>query len=371
MVCCGAMMRVLPVLEPARRELELCVYCPKLCRAACPVSRAEPNESLIPWGKMSTSYFVARGDVPLDEGHAKLAWACTGCRACTERCDHRNDVAGTLGAARAAMHEKGVAPEGAKRVVAEYPQHAEETREAVARLTKELGAEASKDGIPLLVGCSYAKNVSDVWLDAARATSRLAGAPVRPLSGCCGLPLAMAGDREGFARARASLMAEIGAAKRLIAVDPGCAISLRDPSNDGSKPVEVELFVDLAARELSKLRPLASAPEEPLRYHDPCQLGRGLGRYDEPRAVLTRLLGAPPLEFEESRGMAMCSGGGGLLPETMPENSREIARLRKEDHDGRGGGEIVTACARSLLSFRKAGARASDLATWIARGLGR
>ena len=101
-------MRALPVLAPAKKALELCVYCPKLCRAACPVSNAEPSETLIPWGKMSTAYFLARGDVPLDEAHAAPAWACTGCGACSKRCDHENDVGGTLLSVRAALFAKGV-----------------------------------------------------------------------------------------------------------------------------------------------------------------------------------------------------------------------------------------------------------------------
>ena len=89
-------MRRLPTLESRRRELETCVYCPKLCRSACPVSNAEPRETLIPWGKMSTAFFAARGDVPLSESFDAPAWACTGCYACREACDHRNEVAHTL-----------------------------------------------------------------------------------------------------------------------------------------------------------------------------------------------------------------------------------------------------------------------------------
>ena len=88
-------MHKLPLLEPARSKLETCVFCPKLCRSACPVSNAEPRETLTPWGKMSSAYFAARGDVPLDESFARPAWACTGCFACRGSCDHQNDVAGT------------------------------------------------------------------------------------------------------------------------------------------------------------------------------------------------------------------------------------------------------------------------------------
>ena len=56
-------MQKLPMLEDRRGTLEKCVFCPKLCRTACPVSNAIPRETLTPWGKMSMSYFVAQGDV--------------------------------------------------------------------------------------------------------------------------------------------------------------------------------------------------------------------------------------------------------------------------------------------------------------------
>jgi hypothetical protein len=63
----------------------------------------------------------------------------------------------------------------------------------------------------------------------------------------------------------------------------------------------------------------------------------------------------------------------------MPEASRSIADARLEEHERAGGGRIVTACASSLLAFRRrAGARAratkgarpfpiDDLVTYLAR----
>src|SRR5277367_1945916 len=103
-------LRRLPTLEAKKATLETCVFCPKLCRSACPVSNADTRETVTPWGKMSLSYFAAHGDVPLDASFAAPAWACTGCMACRESCDHRNDVASTLFDARAAMMDAGVAP---------------------------------------------------------------------------------------------------------------------------------------------------------------------------------------------------------------------------------------------------------------------
>ena len=57
----------LPALAASQHALETCVFCPKLCRTTCAVSNAVPSETLTPWGKMSAAYFMARGDVDLDE----------------------------------------------------------------------------------------------------------------------------------------------------------------------------------------------------------------------------------------------------------------------------------------------------------------
>ncbi|MDC3911918.1 (Fe-S)-binding protein, partial [Raoultella planticola] len=59
-----------------------------------------------------------------------------------------------------------------------------------------------------------------------------------------------------------------------------------------------------------------------VRIHDSCHLGRGLGLYDPPRAILGAILGRAPDEFVHRRDEAVCSGGGGLLPVTARETAR-------------------------------------------------
>lgn len=372
-----AALPVLPALEARRRELELCGYCPKLCRAVCPVSGAEARETVTPWGKMSMSWFVARGDVPFDDEHAATAWACTGCYACRERCDHANPVAATLLDARAAMLAEGVAPDAAKRVAAGFAEHERETERAIEPLYAEPGARL-EGATALLVGCTYARRHPAEMRDAIVAATALTRGPVRLLDGCCGLPLLLAGDRDGFRRAAERMATKVARSERLVVVDPGCSIAMRRAypeagvalaSRSGSS-IEVELMVELAARSLDALTPLARAPAHPVRWHDPCQLGRGLGCYEPPRSILTRMLGRAPDEFPRHREGAVCSGGGGLLPSTSPETSRRIADHRLEEHAEAGGGEIVTACASSLSRLRsRERGRVSDLVTWIARGL--
>src|SRR5579859_3278593 len=149
-------MRKLPTLEAHRRALETCVFCPKLCRSACPVSNAEPRETITPWGKMSTAYFAAHGDVAGATSFARPAWACTGCMACRESCDHRNDVATTLLAARTAFVGAGSAPAEAERAIARFPAHQHSTRHAMRELMTHPAVRADAR-VALLLGCTYAR----------------------------------------------------------------------------------------------------------------------------------------------------------------------------------------------------------------------
>lgn len=347
----------LPLLQERRAALETCGYCPKLCRAACPVSNVEKSETLIPWGKMSLAWFLARGDLPIEESVAHPAWACTGCFACRDRCEHANPVAETLFDARADLYREDAAPAAARAVVERHSKREQALVEATRRLQAHPGVSASASN-SLLVGCSYVLDSPEVAREALDVVSRLAG-PVRLIPGCCGAPLQYAGHAAKARQARIQVMRRRGAG-RLFVVDPGCAVALRE--------LEPTPFVDLAqerSSELGRAKPI----DGPVRWHDPCQLGRGLGRFDEPREVLGHVLGRPPEEFSRNRSAGVCSGGGGLLPVTMPETSTAIARMRVADHEQLGGGTVVTACASSHRKLRSAGARVVDLVSLVRQAL--
>lgn len=384
----------LKLLEPHRASLEKCVYCPKLSRAACPVSNAEANESVTPWGKMSMAYFLGRGDVPVDAAHAEPAWACSGCYACRERCDHKNEVATVLNDARAELFARGVAPAAAKAMAASFWERSEALRSAIEELEAERAERAGaaprrgpgeEAPVAVLLGCGYVRHAPEIAREALLAVEALVGAPARPVRACCGLPLLYAGDRRGFEEAGRQLSTEVasvlgrgpagrgrgreGAGRgRFIAVDPGCARALLvEHPRAGVDTPAPELFVDLALGSIERLE--RSTSERRVRFHDPCQLGRGLGRYDAPRAILARITGRPPEEFIHHHEHADCSGAGGLVPTTRPATSAEIADRRIEEHRSLGGGLLVTHCAQSLRRFRSRGESAEDLVSLVAQAV--
>ena len=375
-------MRVLPVLEARRDALEKCVFCPKLCRSACPVSNAEPRETITPWGKMSAAWMSAHGDVPISASHAAPARACTGCHACRESCDHRNVVPDVLFAARDALTQTGVAPPGARRAIARFARHDARTRGAARSFATHPGVDAAARDA-LLVGCGYLRAAKREAADAVDVAAALTGGPVALVDGCCGLPLRLAGDAQGFARQAREVARSLAHRDRVWVVDPGCAVALKRTYLEHGVEVRppIETLVEAAARGLEALAPIVRRDEaderdeddEAVRWHDPCQLGRGLGIYDAPRLVLTRVLGRAPAEMQDRREKALCSGAGGLLPSTMPDVARAIAGDRLDAHRRAGGGRVVTACASSLVALRRraagSGVVVDDLVTWIARAV--
>jgi len=345
--------RRLTMLDERAAALEMCGYCPKLCRGACPVSEAEASEALIPWGKMSMTWYAARGDIEPEPDVAALPWACTGCFACRARCEHQNPVAETLRAARSVYHHLGLAPPRSDAALAGFQAR----RERLAERARELGGGEAGDAA-LLIGCGYLSLRSAEAKDIVLAARRLLGS-VRVLSGCCGLAQREAGDAGAADELRQKLLDEAGK-RPLVVADAGCALELRAA---GAKTL-----AECGAAELSRLGPVPSLGDR-VRWHDPCRLSRGLGIEAEPRSILERALGAPPAEFVHSGREGHCSGAGGLLPLTMPHTARTIARARLREHSELGGGVIATACASSLRWLRLAGANVIDLSTVLARSL--
>lgn len=350
----------LPLLQSARKALETCGYCPKLCRGTCPVSNVEAREALIPWGKVSSAWLGARGDLPLDRDAAATSWGCTGCHRCTSFCEHKNPVADTLYAARAEYRDAGLAPDAVQACERRHAARGAEAGAALRELEREPGVRADAS-VALLVGCAYLRKARAEARAMVRSVAELLG-PVRLISGCCGAPLLHAGDREGFDEARARIEEQVRGAASFVVGDPGCALSLA-----GTRALP---FVRLAAEHAHRLRKIPGfGASAAVRFHDPCALGRGLGEYEAPRLVLARALGRQADEFAEQREAAECSGGGALLPISMPETSAKIADLRLDAHVRAGGGTLVTACASSLRRFRAQGTPAVDIASVVAQSL--
>jgi Fe-S oxidoreductase len=78
-------------------------------------------------------------------------------------------------------------------------------------------------------------------------------------------------------------------------------------------------------------------------YHDPCDLGRHCGIYEEPRETIRKV--APNLvEMPHNRALAICCGAGGGVRGAYPANSIAMARRRLEEVEKVGAEIVLTEC---------------------------
>ena len=79
-------------------------------------------------------------------------------------------------------------------------------------------------------------------------------------------------------------------------------------------------------------------------YHDPCELGREMGVYDEPRKILQAIPGLELVEFESTREQTWCCGGGGALKGVNFNLAVEIGGDKVQQAKDVGATLIVSAC---------------------------
>jgi Fe-S oxidoreductase len=93
-------------------------------------------------------------------------------------------------------------------------------------------------------------------------------------------------------------------------------------------------------------------------YHDPCELGRGCGIYEEPRLLLGKIAGIA--EAEKNRGESICCGGS-LGSLTLGFSKREIiTRASLKNLYSSNADAIATACPLCQTTL----ARYADRPVW-------
>ncbi len=86
-------------------------------------------------------------------------------------------------------------------------------------------------------------------------------------------------------------------------------------------------------------------------YHDPCDLGRNSGIYEEPRRVLKAIPGLKLVELPHNRELTMCCGGGGNLEMVDPDLSGRVAQMKIDEIKQTGADMIVSSCQQCLRTI--------------------
>ena len=166
---------------------------------------------------------------------------------------------------------------------------------------------------------------------------------------CCGRPLMLAG--------KTSAARETIAANRKMILDSGCKILVLScpicykifKDEYDLKGIEILHYTQYIKRLVEQGRLKLSACDERIVYHDPCELGRGCGVYEEPRNVLSQV-GNLVKAAKEGDESICCGGSLGSL--TL--DSRDRAKITESSLMNLVVNKpqtIVTACPLCLMTF--------------------
>ncbi|OGQ88886.1 MAG: hypothetical protein A2289_23160 [Deltaproteobacteria bacterium RIFOXYA12_FULL_58_15] len=343
-------------LPSHKGALDNCTYCPKMCRFACPVAVAASNEALLPRQLMLTANLHKRGVRTLSADSAARLWACVDCRSCRSFCDHNNDVASVLIAARTELFASG-APSRVRAYLSLLSSNGRPPDRPAAE-NAALAIEGDRRRAPawLFLGCQGSlADPAPAHAALALARTRFESVHVmRESVSCCGGPLWRWGDREVFARHAHAFASQLQGVSHLIVDDGCCAYTLREiyPQVKAKLPEIVTLTSLLREQEWTPHR------EERWAVHDDSFAVRWL---NEPSIkTLPAFAGVDwlPGSIMEGEGG---SCGGGLLHIYDAELSEKVAHRCVRDVLGGGARRILTASPTCRRQLRKVGAEVDDV----------
>ena len=163
--------------------------------------------------------------------------------------------------------------------------------------------------------------------------------------------------------------------KKVAIVECGTAYRVMKQQT-GKHPFEVVAFVELIAQFLKEEKiHLEKNIAKKLTYHDPCQVARNGGIYEDPRYVIHQIA----LDFNEltpNREMNWCCGGGGGLVAMGEMDFRmKSPRIKADQVKATGAGMICTICENchtqltDLVEHYDLGVKVESLANLVAHAL--
>ena len=368
-------MNLIEQLTPYLDEMLRCTRC-GFCQAACPVYDELRTESSVARGKVQLLLAVNNGTLEPSETIARHLYRCLDCRMCHQTCPGGVRTDEIFEGARqwAAQTQWFPTPldelrrrvESSHNIAGEENAHRtmwQENLDSTVELTERAEVVFFTGCVSSLYPMVYGIPQSFVQLLAR------AGIPHTTLGGaewCCGYPLLAAGLEAEAMIAHNVAAIEALRPRWLVATCPSCHKTWKSeyPAASFDAVHATELLLRLL--EEGRIKPtqppaIRRQPGRsgPLRvtYHDPCDLGRKGGIYEQPRQILAHLPGIEFVEMHSNRANALCCGGGGNLESLEADLSAAIADRRLAEAQAVDAEVIVTACQQCQRTLGMAARR--------------
>jgi len=340
------------VLQAWRKDLEFCKRC-GLCMPICPTGIANDwYQSKTPRGRMLLLYGLVNSELKPTKTLAERLHTCTLCGYCAVKCPSGLKLDEIFIDARRALHSMGIKlphlEEVSRRIKESgnpYDMPAEE-RFMWLDYGDEKPVFEGKAG--LWVGCTLSYRRPETAANVYSLLRKLMNVALVKEETCCGAPFYLAGDLNGLEE---QLLKAIKVVERLgyellITPCPSCARAFTEYAE--KLGLDRGFDVEYLPVFLYKLLNEGKVPELSLNglkvaYHDPCEAGRHMNIFDEPRAVIKAVKGIELLEMNGNRLFSNCCGGGGLYIALDSAKAVAIAERRLKDLP-RDVNALVTAC---------------------------
>lgn len=338
----------------------------------CPVREATPGfDHFYARGRTVIAQGLLEGRIEPSRDLAEVIYSCTLCGNCMTQCGSVNQETGEplvdtvriVEALRADFlenHPEWVDPayRGVLSSTRQYNNPWGIPRTAKEKWAKKLKVKnARKEPAPVLlfVGCTIASS-QELSARAQKAAQIMAGAKVdfavlgkdEP---CCGSVQKRIGDRKlarEMTEENIRLFNSLGC-ETIVTLCAGCANMLKNDYKEaaGTLTPKVLHIVEFLPQLIQggKLALGGSKHSLKVAYHDPCHLGRHMGIYDEPRAILAAVPDIAVVEREATKENTICCGaGGGMRLFETGSLAEEIGARALESAAEAGAEALVTAC---------------------------
>jgi heterodisulfide reductase subunit D len=356
-------MNIVQLRKLSYDEVAKCNKC-GFCLPSCPTYVIEKKESSSPRGRNAITRFAIENKLELNKDTERSIFTCLGCGACTAVCLSGVQTKDLIFRDRECQVGEGFYPkiadrlvkalEGSGNISADDNEDRAEWQELIKGLPED-AFEKEHAEIVFFVGCvaSFFPMVQKIPANMAQIMQR-AKMDFSILGGdewCCGFPLVGAGMPEKLSALKEHNLKKVAAigAKTVVFTCPSCFHTWKHQYGTDLKLMHASQLIAQLIKE-GRLA-LKKAITVTATYHDPCDLGRNTGVYEEPRDVIQSIPGIRFKELPTNRKFATCCGGGGNLEMTDPELSGEIAQLKLDSIKDIGAEMVVTACQQCVRTM--------------------
>ena len=325
----------------------------------CPARYVIGFESGAAKGRMLAARAMLAGRLEHSPGLVQRIYTCFLCGACKTKCEDaaRIDTVEIIRAMRAEVFNRGRnIPDEVEKlgtaVESRYNIFASAPEKRTAWITPDIHVD-EKAELLYFPGCVSSLRFPEIAESTSRILNRT-GVDFSTLGTsewCCGNPLLSTGQYELAREVARHNVEEIKRrrTKHILVSCPGCYRTLSQQYSKllglAEMPFDVihtsQLFHRLAAERRMSFREM---PKEALTYHDPCELGRLSGIYEQPRELIQQIPGMKLVEMDRNRERAWCCGGGGGVKIVYPNQASKVALVRLKEAESCGATSIVTSC---------------------------